>query len=227
MVNKYSEGKRFIDKLIPLLENNLLSDLRTKASKEAMKMFDDLKEDNMGIAIGGGPKKHHSKLLNLNISNFKNVDVVADAHFLPYKDESVDMIYCDSVLEHLYDPNKAVLEMFRVLKNGGKIFAITPFLQPYHGYPFHYQNYTITGHKRLFESKGFSIIESGTCVGPTYALVLLNATYLNKYLPSIFKIIAYLYAFIGFGLIKYFDRWINRKENSHFLASSTFVIAKK
>jgi hypothetical protein len=114
-----------------------------------------------------------------------------------------------------------------VLKKGGKVFAITPFLQPYHGYPFHYQNYTVTGHKLLFSSKGFSIANSGTCVGPTYALILLNASYLNKYLPSIFKVIAYGYSVLGFGLFKYVDKWINRKEKAHFLASSTFVVAEK
>lgn len=48
--------------------------------------------------------------------NFK----VADAHRLPIKDKSFDLVICTETLEHLVDPKKALLEIRRVLKKGGQ-----------------------------------------------------------------------------------------------------------
>lgn len=45
----------------------------------------------------------------------------ADAHKLPFKDRSFDLITCIETLEHLEDPKGAICEMYRVLKNDGYI----------------------------------------------------------------------------------------------------------
>jgi ubiquinone/menaquinone biosynthesis C-methylase UbiE len=58
--------------------------------------------------------------VNVNIGPFPKVDVVADAHLLPYADGSVDAIFCEAVLEHLAEPGQSVREMHRVLRRGGK-----------------------------------------------------------------------------------------------------------
>ena len=63
--------------------------------------------------------REHPSLVNVNIGPFPNVDVVADAHHLPYADASVDAIFCEAVLEHLAQPHEAVKEMFRVLPARG------------------------------------------------------------------------------------------------------------
>lgn len=44
---------------------------------------------------------------------------VADAHDIPYKDETFDVIVCTEVLEHVDDPWQVVMEIKRVLKTGG------------------------------------------------------------------------------------------------------------
>ena len=43
-----------------------------------------------------------------------------------------DGVICLAVLEHVYDPAKAVQTLFNVLKAGGICFAYTPFLYQYH-----------------------------------------------------------------------------------------------
>ena len=68
-----------------------------------------------------------------------------------------------------YEDDEAVREMFRVLRVGGQVFAATPFMQHFHAYPNHFQNFTLIGHRRLFERAGFTIESAGVCVGPTYA----------------------------------------------------------
>jgi hypothetical protein len=204
-------------------------DFRSEESKQAfLSTFSDLPADALCISIGGGPTRPDPIFVNLNIDAFPNVDIVADAYALPYGDETVDAIFCEAVLEHLEFPDKAVAEMRRVLRTGKKVFAATPFLQPYHGYPNHFQNFTLTGHQRLFERGGFRIGSSGACVGPTVALSQLLSVYAKSYLPA-----ALFRRAIG-GLIdifsmavKPFDRILNAASSAHILASTTYLCAIK
>ena len=46
-------------------------------------------------------------------------DVKADICNLPFKDNSYDIILCNHVLEHIPDDNKAMQELYRVMKPGG------------------------------------------------------------------------------------------------------------
>ena len=47
------------------------------------------------------------------------VKINLDITSLPLQDETFDVILCNHVLEHILDDEKAMLEMFRVLKPGG------------------------------------------------------------------------------------------------------------
>jgi SAM-dependent methyltransferase len=204
-------------------------DHRSKNSRAAFQQaIAQQPPETLCLAIGGGPARAHPKLVNLNIGLFPNVDIVADAYELPYADNSVDAIYCEAVLEHLEFPDNAVSEMWRVLKPGGQIFAATPFLQKYHGYPNHFQNFTLTGHQRLFERAGFTILSAGASVGPTYALSILTTAYALTYLPT--KLLQFLVAsliFLIYFPLRILDRWINEMPGAHRLASTTYVHATK
>jgi len=180
------------------------------------------------LSVGGGPTLIHPCLINLNIAPMPNVRVVGTAYLLPFADSSVDAVYCEAVLEHLEDPRCAVSEIFRVLKPGGQVFAATPFLQPFHGYPNHYQNFTLNGHRRLFESAGFVVISSGACNGPAFALVDLLSNFIREYVPTkpLSRLGYYALRILGspFALL---DRFLLRSPTAHQLASSTFVHCRK
>ena len=86
--------------------------------------------------------------------------IVGDIHNLPLKEKSIDAILCLSVLEHLHDPSKAVAELHRVLKIGGKLLAYTHFVYPYHARSEIYDDYfrfTETAIRHLF--RNFSHLE--------------------------------------------------------------------
>jgi len=202
-------------------------DYRTQASLDAAdKLMAGLPEEAVCLSIGGGPARC-GDFTNVNIGPFPNVDVVADAHTLPYADGSVYAIYCEAVLEHLYAPHEAVGEMYRVLKPGGMVFAGTPFMQPYHGYPHHYQNFTLQGQENLFRRAGFCIVDSGTCVGPVHAIVMLTAVFLAQYCTSpVGRFVSRLWNFSS-QYLHPLDRRINTRPNAHMLASTTYVLARK
>ena len=63
----------------------------------------------------------------LSALNIKNVTVIhASAEELPFEDNTFDLVFSSHVIEHVPDPNKAVLEINRVLKQGGINFCVVP-----------------------------------------------------------------------------------------------------
>jgi SAM-dependent methyltransferase len=88
------------------------------------------------------------------------LDLVADAHALPFADASFDFVFSLAVFEHLHSPWIAAREMARVLKPGGKAYTLCAFFQPLHGYPDHYFNATESGLARLF-SDDFAVDHAG------------------------------------------------------------------
>jgi SAM-dependent methyltransferase len=180
------------------------------------------------LSVGGGPTVVHPRLVNLNLSPFANVHVVGSAYKLPFVDGSVDATYCEAVLEHLEYPDSAVAEMARVLKPAGQVFAVTPLLQPYHGHPDHFQNFTLNGHVRLFERAGFEVLASGPCNGPAFAMLDLAANFAREYVPTrwMSRSMSYLVRLVGapWALA---DRVLLAKPSAHRLASTTFVHAAK
>lgn len=87
-------------------------------------------------------------------------DIVGDIHDLPFPDNSVDAIICIAVLEHVEEPQRAVREIYRVLKPGGYAYLYAPFLFYYHpmnGYYQDYYRFTHDGMKYL--TKDFSQVE--------------------------------------------------------------------
>ncbi|TSA45583.1 class I SAM-dependent methyltransferase, partial [bacterium] len=59
-------------------------------------------------------------------------DLVGDVHAIPLPDSSVDAVICKAVLEHVEEPGRAVGEIYRILRPGGKALFYVPFIYPYH-----------------------------------------------------------------------------------------------
>ena len=113
----------------------------------------------------------------------------------------------DTVLEHVPEPQKVVDEIFRVLKPGGKVICLAPFIFPYHAYPKHYFNFSKDGLEHLFRAFSKRRIEMN--MGPTSALINMISEYVgvaaggdNKFLYSLGKGLALAPLFV----LKYLDR---------------------
>lgn len=86
-------------------------------------------------------------------------DVFADAGCLPFPSESFDTAVMLEVMEHLRDPCRALTEIARVLKPGGRALISMPFLYPLHDAPHDYQRLTTFGLRRDIEAAGLRILE--------------------------------------------------------------------
>lgn len=72
-------------------------------------------------------------------------DIFGNASRLPLADASVDTVLLLDVLEHLAEPEAALSEASRVLRQDGKLLLTIPFAYPMHDQPHDYQRFTEHG----------------------------------------------------------------------------------
>jgi SAM-dependent methyltransferase len=111
----------------------------------------------------------HCEVIGLDIYASHLTHVVADAHKIPFADQSFDAVLVQAVLEHVLDPGKVVAEIWRVLKPDGVVYAETAFMQQVHEAAFDFTRFTESGHRWLFRS--FSLLDSGAVAGPGYQMI--------------------------------------------------------
>jgi SAM-dependent methyltransferase len=81
------------------------------------------------LDIGGGTahiKEFRSDIVSTDILSFPGIDVIADAHRLPFPNEFFSGVVMLDVLHHLERPITFLEEASRVLKPGGRIAMIEP-----------------------------------------------------------------------------------------------------
>lgn len=92
-----------------------------------------------GIEIGGSTQSpfYLPKCINVDFSDTpgqwqsksfkkKPVNIVASGDDIPFKDSTLDYVLSSHVLEHFFDPIKALFEWRRIVKPGGYIIMIVP-----------------------------------------------------------------------------------------------------
>jgi SAM-dependent methyltransferase len=81
--------------------------------------------------------------------DYSRLDIRGDLESLPFKAEAVDRILCMVVLEHTRDPRRVLTEFARVLRPGGSLHLVVPFLWEEHQAPHDYWRFTRYGLRRL------------------------------------------------------------------------------
>lgn len=93
--------------------------------------------------------------LNLDLSTKPNI--YSDVTQTPLLEKTMDCVVCTEVLEHLPNPQACADEIHRLLRDGGLVFASTPFFYPVHADPYDFQRFTEDGLRHLF--RNFSSVE--------------------------------------------------------------------
>ncbi len=169
------ESSSFFDQCIKkIAKERVVLDLGTFYSfRKQLKKYEDLFKQSKYFSMDYKISKNYGPYT-------PNVD--GNIMELPFKSGKIDAIICKDVLEHIPEPQKAVREMHRILKKGGKIFATVPFIHPYHGSQSEknrdYWRFTQDGINFLF--KDFEKVEIRAAGGAFIALRSLMPSRIEK-----------------------------------------------
>jgi SAM-dependent methyltransferase len=123
--------KEWYENKPPALENDVIQNSTITHIKRLKDLF-PVQEASLNLNCGcgrGGQEDIFGPSVGIDIS-FENIlslikrggqGVVADMEFLPFKDQTFDIVYGFGILHHLSDIKKGVSEATRVLKHGGHI----------------------------------------------------------------------------------------------------------
>lgn len=136
---------------------------------------------NLNILVIGAGGETSNYLLKKNIK-FKEIDidkkrkpdyVMSVERMDKIKSNSVDVIFCMEVLEHVQNPFNGVNEIRRVLKKDGIFIGSTPFIFPIHDKPYDFYRYTKYGILNLFKDfKKLELAERNGYFETIYVLIL-------------------------------------------------------
>ncbi len=221
--------KKVIDQIIPSISTNL------KAAENYKKLIELLPSGSKILVIGGSIKGQGMdeiyantsfEIIGADVSFGPEIDVISDAHDLPFDNETFDCVIVQAVLEHVLEPQRCVDEIHRVLKASGLVYAETPFMQQVHMKQYDFTRFTHLGHRRIF--RNFDEINSGPMCGPGMALAWSYSAFLTSFTTSrtIYRLLS-LFARLTSFFLKYFDYYLIDKPGSYDAASGFFFLGKK
>ncbi len=119
------------------------------------------------LDLGCGPRDQAAPAAHLGLRyigvdvDSPRADLLADAHAVPFRPGSFELVLSYAVLEHLANPFVAVAEVARVLAPGGACFGAVAQGEPFHASYFHH---TAWGLAEVLDAAGLEL----TRLWPSY-----------------------------------------------------------
>ena len=155
------------------------------------------------------------------------IDIYWDWKKIPIKDETFDSFICTEVLEHIFDINLALSEIWRVTKKWGKWIITIPFFVWEHEVPYDFARYTYFWIEDILKKNNFKIIKHERLWNSYTTLLQLCLVfitqsiprkYLGRYLSGFLQIIFN----IIFNTLSLFN--FSRNKNSYL---NNFILVEK
>lgn len=222
-----------------MLNNVLLKiGITKKITRARMDKFLARHRDSRSLVLdlGCGPnapyRKYFPNRVGFDIVSGPGVDIVGDAHRLPFEDNKFDLILCTDVLDHLHSPHIAISEMRRVLKPGGRLISITRFVFPLHDVPGDYYRFTKYGLKHLFKEWEIVEFQEEANTMETIAVILQRIGYqcdvlYFKPFKLAFLLAARALMPLSFVLTKQFGDISQRSKETNIMASGYYMVCRK
>ena len=218
-LKKFTKLYNFLINVIsPVFVNNDLENFLTHS----------IDDNKIVLNVGSGNSLISENVYNVDIFSYDNVDIVCDIENLPFKDNSIDIIFNIAVLEHVPNPKKVIDEIYRVLKPNGIIYTTFPFMQGFHASPYDFTRITEEGMKILH--KDFEQIELKPFGGPTSGMLWIFQEWIailfsfgNKNLHMLVYLLILCLTFP----IKYLDILLIKHPMAKNIASGFTYIGKK
>jgi len=162
-----------------------------------------------------------TNVIYLNIDKTTSPDIYGSVLNLPFLDEEIPSISCFEVLEHVEEPEKALVELQRVLKKKGTLYLSIPFLVGIHADPYDYQRWTIHKAAKEFRKNGL-VIKKSYYMGGVSSVIhdILHQYFVSK--NTFFSIIAYRVLNIFRFFLYKSPEEVNTKKNTPKITTGYF-----
>lgn len=220
----------------PGFVKRMLHPANTQSPRIAQEMLDLLLADAVGgrrprvLVVGGGTvgdglealyADDRVDVLGFDVYASAHVQFVGDGHRIPLADGSVDGVVIQAVLEHVLEPVVVVAEIHRVLREGGLVYADTPFMQQVHEGAYDFTRFTESGHRYLF--RDFTQVESGQVAGAGTAL----RWSINYFVRALTRSVTLgRVAGLAFFWLSHLDRFLDPRHSLDG-ASSVYFVGRK
>jgi SAM-dependent methyltransferase len=188
-----------------------------------------LRAGEFGLDLGGGARRLDPRLVNLDLADLPQVDVVAPAEKLPFRDGSLGLVVAQEVLEHLPDPHATLAEIARVLRPGGIVYVQTPWMLGWHSGPHDFWRFSREGMAALF-GEAFVVEEVAPTLGHGSGFYRVAVEYCAITAGAVFRPL-YLPAKAAAALLLIPFRWADllssRSEQAHRIAGGFYAIARR
>ena len=124
----------------------------------------DIKADIV-FDVGGLAKPVKDRVKSWDVKDYRILDLPEyDLNRLDPQTQSpreeADVAFCLEVMEYIYSPNYAMLNLMLLVKKGGTLYITFPFVYPHHNPEgLDSLRYTEWGARKLLEQQGFIIEE--------------------------------------------------------------------
>jgi SAM-dependent methyltransferase len=165
-------------------------------------------------------------------SDKNRVEVICLATDLKFESNSFDSILCTQVMEHVYDHNTMMKEIFRVLKPGGHIVLTVPFAWELHEEPYDFFRFTPHALKELFTVAGLQIDyikPNGGMWAAIYQLrnnIRYHSFRTNKNFFTRLKKFLFMELRLT-QLYNHFAIWLDKKSRNEILTLNYIIVAHK
>ena len=160
--------KSLAERVLPGFVLRWLDPVQAMIEEEVRLVADAATHDQIILDAGAGEARHRKcfrrgRYIALDAGSgdpawdYSNLDIRGHLESIPLRARSVDHILCLVVLEHTRDPRCVLAEFSRVLKPGGTLVMIVPFLWEEHQPPHDYFRFTRYGIRALLEPLPFRV----------------------------------------------------------------------
>jgi ubiquinone/menaquinone biosynthesis C-methylase UbiE len=107
-----------INDILPETKDKIILDIGCGESIYLSRIVNDKIKIGMDVSI--------LPIIKAKSSNSSMLFVLGDGNYLPFKENSFDVIYCTEVIEHFCSPDKVINQIYCCLKESGVCFITTP-----------------------------------------------------------------------------------------------------
>lgn len=134
-----------------------------------------LSKDKSILDVGAGTKpykKYFTETCYISLDKYGNHDILFDLDdkIMPIFSNSIGLILCTQVLEHVKYPTQVIREFNRILQDKGYLVLTVPLVYGVHSED-NYFNFTKYGIKLLLEENGFKVLRLEARGGVFYSII--------------------------------------------------------